>query len=313
MARAPRRPEPFEGGLRVTDAQCPRGRGGGPARRRQQRARRRAARPRRRCGRALRRRRRAARRRAHPGARPRGAASSACAATCSTRSWSAARSRSWRPSPATRTASCATSNADDAAAGIAAGLGARQLVLLTDVDGVRDADGQKLDTLTVAEAEHLIDDRRHRRRHGPQDPGRAVGARLGGLGGDHRRLRRGTGARACPRRPDVRHPHHRRPPSAGRCRDDPEPGAQAPPPAGDPPARRLAPGRQPARARRRPRRAGLRCHPGHGQPGHHRARPPQGAARERPRVRRPRGRRPHRRCRRQPRTSACAGSSSTSR
>jgi acetylglutamate kinase len=48
-------------------------------------------------------------------------------------------------------------NADDAAAGIAAGLGARQLVLLTDVDGVRDADGGKLDTLTVAEAEHLIE------------------------------------------------------------------------------------------------------------------------------------------------------------
>jgi acetylglutamate kinase len=48
-------------------------------------------------------------------------------------------------------------NADDAAAGIAAGLGARQLVLLTDVDGVRDADGNRLETLTVAEAEALID------------------------------------------------------------------------------------------------------------------------------------------------------------
>jgi len=48
-------------------------------------------------------------------------------------------------------------NADDAAAGIAAGLGARQLVLLTDVDGVRDAEGAKLETLTVAEAEHLIE------------------------------------------------------------------------------------------------------------------------------------------------------------
>jgi acetylglutamate kinase len=48
-------------------------------------------------------------------------------------------------------------NADDAAAGTAAGIGARQLVLLTDVDGVRDADGRKLDTLTVAEAETLID------------------------------------------------------------------------------------------------------------------------------------------------------------
>ena len=49
-------------------------------------------------------------------------------------------------------------NADDAAAGIAAGLGARQLVLLTDVDGVRDASGTKLDSITVAEAEALIAD-----------------------------------------------------------------------------------------------------------------------------------------------------------
>ena len=48
-------------------------------------------------------------------------------------------------------------NADDVAAGIAAGLGARQLVLLTDVDGVRDADGRRLDTLTSGEAETLID------------------------------------------------------------------------------------------------------------------------------------------------------------
>jgi acetylglutamate kinase len=48
-------------------------------------------------------------------------------------------------------------NADDAAAGIAAGLGARQLVLMTDVDGVRDAEGRRLDTLTVGEAEALID------------------------------------------------------------------------------------------------------------------------------------------------------------
>lgn len=47
-------------------------------------------------------------------------------------------------------------NADDVAAGIAAGIGARQLILMTDVDGVRDASGQKLDTLTAAEAELLI-------------------------------------------------------------------------------------------------------------------------------------------------------------
>jgi acetylglutamate kinase len=49
-------------------------------------------------------------------------------------------------------------NADDAAAGIAAGLGARQLILLTDVDGIRDGQGRRLDTLTAAEAEALIED-----------------------------------------------------------------------------------------------------------------------------------------------------------
>ncbi|OGO55331.1 MAG: acetylglutamate kinase [Chloroflexi bacterium RBG_16_72_14] len=49
-------------------------------------------------------------------------------------------------------------NADDAAAGIAAGLGARQLVLMTDVDGVRDAAGNRLDSITPEEAEALIAD-----------------------------------------------------------------------------------------------------------------------------------------------------------
>jgi acetylglutamate kinase len=49
-------------------------------------------------------------------------------------------------------------NADDAAAGLAAGLGARQLVLMTDVDGIRDAAGARLDTITPAEAEALIAD-----------------------------------------------------------------------------------------------------------------------------------------------------------
>jgi acetylglutamate kinase len=47
-------------------------------------------------------------------------------------------------------------NADDAAAGIAAGLGARQLILMTDVDGVRDAAGNRLDSLTADDAETLI-------------------------------------------------------------------------------------------------------------------------------------------------------------
>ena len=49
-------------------------------------------------------------------------------------------------------------NADDAAAGIAAGLGARQLVLMTDVDGIRDAAGRRLGSITPAEAEALIAD-----------------------------------------------------------------------------------------------------------------------------------------------------------
>jgi acetylglutamate kinase len=49
-------------------------------------------------------------------------------------------------------------NADDAAAGIAAGLGARQLVLMTDVDGVRNAAGEKLSTMTADQAEKLIVD-----------------------------------------------------------------------------------------------------------------------------------------------------------
>ena len=48
-------------------------------------------------------------------------------------------------------------NADDVAAGIAAGIGARQLVLLTDVDGVRDATGRRIDSLTAPEAEALIE------------------------------------------------------------------------------------------------------------------------------------------------------------
>ncbi len=49
-------------------------------------------------------------------------------------------------------------NADDAAAGIAAGLGARQLVLMTDVDGVRNAAGERLTSISIEEAEALIAD-----------------------------------------------------------------------------------------------------------------------------------------------------------
>jgi len=49
-------------------------------------------------------------------------------------------------------------NADDAAAGLAAGLGARQLVLMTDTDGIRGADGAKVAALAAGEAEALIGD-----------------------------------------------------------------------------------------------------------------------------------------------------------
>jgi acetylglutamate kinase len=48
-------------------------------------------------------------------------------------------------------------NADDAAAGLSAGLGARQLVLMTDVDGIRGPDGARIATLTAAEADALIE------------------------------------------------------------------------------------------------------------------------------------------------------------
>jgi acetylglutamate kinase len=47
-------------------------------------------------------------------------------------------------------------NADDAAAGLAAGLGAPQLILMTDVDGIRGADGEKLGTISAADAAALI-------------------------------------------------------------------------------------------------------------------------------------------------------------
>jgi acetylglutamate kinase len=48
-------------------------------------------------------------------------------------------------------------NADDATAGIAAGLGARQTVFMTDVDGIRGEDGERVARITTVEAERLID------------------------------------------------------------------------------------------------------------------------------------------------------------
>ena len=47
-------------------------------------------------------------------------------------------------------------NADDVAAGLAGGLGAR-LVLLTDVEGVRDAGGERIPLLDTERSQALID------------------------------------------------------------------------------------------------------------------------------------------------------------
>lgn len=47
-------------------------------------------------------------------------------------------------------------NADDATAGIATGLGVRQTVFMTDVDGIRGADGRRIGTISAADAEDLI-------------------------------------------------------------------------------------------------------------------------------------------------------------
>ncbi len=49
-------------------------------------------------------------------------------------------------------------NADDAAAGLARGLGATRLVLLTDVDGIRAADGSRIARIGADQAERLIAD-----------------------------------------------------------------------------------------------------------------------------------------------------------
>jgi acetylglutamate kinase len=47
-------------------------------------------------------------------------------------------------------------NADDLAAGIARGVRARQLVLLTDSDGIRDAEGARIPGIAATDAERLI-------------------------------------------------------------------------------------------------------------------------------------------------------------
>ena len=69
-------------------------------------------------------------------------------------------------------------NADDAAAAVSAALGG-ELVLMTDTDGVRDADGRRIEELTPGEAERLIVGRGHLRGHGAEGP---IGAAHAGAG-----------------------------------------------------------------------------------------------------------------------------------
>jgi len=49
-------------------------------------------------------------------------------------------------------------NADEAAGGLAAALGAEKLMLLTDVEGVLDADGQLLSQITSKDAQKYVDE-----------------------------------------------------------------------------------------------------------------------------------------------------------
>ena len=71
--------------------------------------------------------------------------------------WPPARCRSSRPPRSITDGVICNVNADDAAAALAGALGAH-LVLLTDTDGVWDADGQRIPTLSVAASERLIDE-----------------------------------------------------------------------------------------------------------------------------------------------------------
>ena len=129
----------------------------GPPGRGQLRARVRAARPRRRCRRAVGRRWRPAHRRADPGARARRVSVVGLRRDLLDAILVGGQVPVVAPLARDADGIVCNVNADDAAAGIAAGLGARQLVLLTDVDGVRDADGRRLDALTAGEAETLIE------------------------------------------------------------------------------------------------------------------------------------------------------------
>ena len=78
-------------------------------------------------------------------------------------------------------------NGDTAAGAIAAALRADRLLLLTDVDGVKNAEGEVMTDLTADQIRQMTDRRRDRRRHDPQD--------RNGTRGDRRRRARGCHSR----------------------------------------------------------------------------------------------------------------------
>ena len=78
-------------------------------------------------------------------------------------------------------------NADLVAGEVAAALGAEKLIHLTDVQGIKGADGEFVSTLSRKEAERLDADRRDRRRHAPQGGVLAAGAGGGNRQGPHHR------------------------------------------------------------------------------------------------------------------------------
>ena len=108
-------------------------------------------------------------------------------------------------------------NADEVAAGLAAALRGR-LVLLSDTDGVRDRDGQRIARLDAGGAEDADRGGHHLGRHDPEGPRRPRRGRGGRPGGrDRGRPERGS-ARARPGRPVVRDAPRGRVPQTDRGR-----------------------------------------------------------------------------------------------
>ena len=96
-------------------------------------------------------------------------------------------------------------NADTAAGAVAGAVEATRLLMLTDVPGVLDKDGNLLTDLTVSQVARVDEGRHHQRRHDPEAadlPGRAEGRGRGGR--DSRRARA-----PCPVARDLHRPWRR--------------------------------------------------------------------------------------------------------